>query len=150
VLPLDPSKTILEYRGLKSLRPDVYLTARNDFSFAVEIFVTRQTEDEKRKKINDLNIPAIEIDLSNFYIENKEKCRADVAFVRPNIDALISNLNLRQWLIEPRADQCGQLSFVDMPPSKPTADPGNPGCMLVLIPLMMASVITLIFVSSLR
>ena len=71
LLQIDSTKTILEHRGIKLLRPDIYLTTMDGLVFAVEIFVTHETKQAKKAIINDLQLPAIEINLSDFYYKIK-------------------------------------------------------------------------------
>lgn len=65
------NSVILE-RKLDDIIPDILLNT-NIGSIIVEVFVTHKVDEEKKKKIEKLGIPTIEIDLSEYdYIEDKD------------------------------------------------------------------------------
>ena len=143
LLQVDSAKTSLEYRGIKSLRPDIYLTTMDGLEFAVEIFVTHETKETKMAILKDLNLPAIEIDLSHFYYENKEKCRADVAFVESQIDSLLADLTLKKWLIPLTPDQCVNFPVAHFPAEAHLrqSNPRPSGCMFMILLLFIPVII---------
>lgn len=87
-LALDKSKTQTEYSLLKGIRPDVVIETCNGFQLAIEILVTHGVGDEKNKRIINHNLPTLEIDLSKFYLENKEQCKTEIDFIVGNLDRL--------------------------------------------------------------
>ena len=105
LLTLDKTKTEIEYSVLKSIKPDVLIETDKGLKIAIEIFVTHEVNEEKRAKIKSLNLPTIEIDLSNFYAENQESCRNDYQFIFENAQSLIEDIKLKLWHVTPTAQQ---------------------------------------------
>jgi hypothetical protein len=63
LVKLDPAKTQLEYSRLKTIIPDVKLCTIDNFEFAVEIFVTNDISDAKKKLIQQFTIIFIKSEL---------------------------------------------------------------------------------------
>lgn len=57
-------KTIKLEHKIDSIIPDIVVYNNNDKPLAIEIFVTHAVDEEKERKIKDINIPVIEVDLS--------------------------------------------------------------------------------------
>ncbi|MBA7552164.1 hypothetical protein ES705_44719 [subsurface metagenome] len=129
-LDLNPKKTQLEYRKLERIIPDVILTTRNDYVFAVEIIVTSDLDEDKRKLIDQFNLPTIRLDLSEFYNMNCERCKTDYVFVKENLDNLLTNIALKSWIIPVNPLQIGDKLIVA---KNPKSD--NTGCLIVMATL---------------
>lgn len=96
---IDPLKTICEFRKLERIIPDVTLTTDNDINFAIEIVVTNDIHESKAKLIKEFNLPTIRVDLTTFYRENTEKCQTDLEFIQVNLDRLMTDVQLKSWVI---------------------------------------------------
>jgi hypothetical protein len=105
-LSLDPQKTVLEYKGIDTVQPDIYVETTNGFKLAIEIAVTHKVDDDKEKKLSDTNTPTLEIDLERFYLENQERCRVDKGFIEQHLDQLLTDLSLMKWIVPPKAERC--------------------------------------------
>jgi hypothetical protein len=101
VLTLNPDKTELEFKGIDTIRPDVLVETTNGLKIAIEIYVTHKIDDEKKIKLQETNTPTIEIDLSEFYENNKEECRVNKSFNDENLDDLLTKITLKKWIIPP-------------------------------------------------
>lgn len=101
VVTLDPKETILEYNGLKNMKPDVRIVSTDGVEYLIEVFVTHETKGKKVEIIKGYQKPTIEIDLNNFYLSNLESCKNDLPFVRSRIPELLSNEGLKKWLYHP-------------------------------------------------
>ena len=134
-ISIDSSKTILEFRELKGIRPDVTVTSAGGMQLAIEIFVTNRTKEKKIERLQEHKLPTIEISLKDFYNLNRERCKTDIAFIKENAPALVAELKRKNWLAKPKADQIVGLTKgaepipVVSPPS--TSPPG--GCLLLFI-----------------
>lgn len=107
VLKLNVEKTILEYSHLKTIRPDVKLCTVENFEFAIEIVVTNDIDQSKNKLIEQFGLPTIRIDLTEFYKLNADKCRLDKQFVEQHLNGLLTNVNLKEWIVFPKTDEHG-------------------------------------------
>jgi len=125
-LSLNPEKTVLEYKGIDTIKPDIYLETTNGFKLAVEIAVTHKVDDEKERKLNDTSTPTLEIDLEEFYFKNQERCRVDKKFIEQHLDQLLTDHSLMKWIIPPNADDASSKLK-----SRPASN--NTGCMLVVL-----------------
>lgn len=138
VISIDASKTAIEYREHRNIRPDVSITTSSGIEIAIEVFVTIKTKTEKIGKIKSLGLPAIEIDLSKFYFQYKERCKSDIAFIRENALPLINDLSLKHWLHKLPTDSCAELVKSEEPtkgePVKSESiTSSNSGCFVALI-----------------
>ena len=84
-------------KKLESIVPDIIFIKDNN-QCIIEIAVTHFVDDKKSAKINELNLPALEIDLSNYY-DSQEFDRT--AFEHD----VINNCNNRKWLHYPAMDK---------------------------------------------
>ena len=126
LVAIDTSKTICEFRRLERIIPDVRLTTIKGFHFAIEIVVTNDISESKQKLIKEFNLPTIRIDLTGFYKENKAKCQVDFDFIQENLSVLLSDNNIKSWVIPPDYDSSKDtLEFVDTS--------SNNGCLPVLM-----------------
>lgn len=98
MVQLEVDKTQLEYRLYKGIRPDVMFTTIEKEEFAVEIVVTSDLTDKKRKRIENLDLDTIRLDLSEFYKKDPERCRTDREFVMSNLDGLLTDVDLKRWV----------------------------------------------------
>lgn len=73
-IPIDPDKTIMEFRDLQGIRSDVTITSLGGMQVAIEIFVTNRTKEKKIQRIEDHKLPTIEINLKDFYQLNRDRC----------------------------------------------------------------------------
>lgn len=96
---LVPDLTVLEYRKLERIRPDVSLTTVSGVKFAIEIIVTSDIHESKRKLIDQFNLPTLRINLSDFYNANPEECRIGYEFVLANLDNLLNDIKLKTWVV---------------------------------------------------
>ena len=143
MLQIDATKTECEYRKLKVLIPDVKCCSLNGFEFAIEIFVTNDVSEDKTKLINEFGLPVVRIDLSKFYKTYPHKCRVDLAFINENLPALLTDVNLKSWVIPPSVESIdGKLEWtpIEKPPIIATVEQAKPegsgaGCILGLITL---------------
>lgn len=101
-LKLDKNKTELEFRKFERIIPDVKLTTVNGFTFAIEIVVTSDITPHKAKLIDNFGLPTLRVDLSEFYQENKELCRTNYEFVVRHRESLLTNIDLKTWVIPPK------------------------------------------------
>ena len=90
--------TKLEFRQLEKHIPDVVLTTNEGFTFAIEIVVTNDISNEKRKILSSFGLPTLRVNLSKFYEENKAKCRTDLEFILQNIDFLMMDKDRKSWI----------------------------------------------------
>jgi hypothetical protein len=97
-IKLNPAETVLEYNGLKKIKPDVRVMSESGKEYWIEIFVTHETKGKKLPIICQYDIPTIEIDLSWFYRTNTELCKYDLVFINSKIKELISDIRLKKWL----------------------------------------------------
>lgn len=129
-LNLDPQKTYLEYSRLKTIIPDVKLYTFGKFEFAVEIFVTNDISDSKKKLIEQFGLPTIRIDLSDFYKLHPQECRINKDFVSQNLDNLLTDINLKEWVVFPNMELLlNELETENIPQPQHS---NNPGCMVIL------------------
>ena len=87
-------KVILEKR-LDTIIPDILLET-NIGKIIVEIYVTHEIDNEKKKKIKSLNIPTIEIDLSKF---DREISPSDLE------DTLVNGLDFKNWIYNGKREE---------------------------------------------
>ena len=66
---MDREKTELEYRRLERIIPDVKLTTIEGVEFAIEIVVTSDISEDKKKKIDKFNLPTLRISLEDLVVE---------------------------------------------------------------------------------
>lgn len=123
---LNKSKTVIEYRLTKGIVPDVVLESIEGFRFAVEIYVTNPTKEEKIKKLVSNDLPTLEIDLNSFYKNNIEDCRTDLAFIKSHVFDLVNDLKLKTWLRPPL--DSGPLML-----EKQKTLPDNTGCLVAIL-----------------
>jgi hypothetical protein len=98
---LDATQTQLEYNFKNTIIPDVLLHTVKGFRFAVEIVVTNDVNSAKAKKIEQFNLPTLRIDLSGFYQREEERCKTDKWFIQANLDKLLTDINLKSWVLPP-------------------------------------------------
>ena len=103
-LRLNPDHTQLEYRRLQRIIPDVRLKTDKNFEFAIEIVVTSDIDEEKKKLIEKFNLPTLRIDLSRFYRANQMQCKTDIEFINNHLDDLLSDLSKKSWVIPPKVE----------------------------------------------
>ncbi len=101
LVEIDKDKTECEFRFLKSIIPDVKLCTLSGFEFAIEIVVTNDISPDKAKRIEAFNLPTLRIDLSKFYAKDPKRCQVDVQYVTENLDALLTSITLKRWVIPP-------------------------------------------------
>lgn len=126
ILNIDFEKTKLEFRQLQNHIPDVVLSTTSGFTFAIEIIVTSDISNEKRKTIQAFGLPTLRIDLSDFYNENREQCRTDLQFIEQNLNRLMVDMDRKNWVSHY---------------SKPNNDSG---CMLILFGAVGISLLMLV------
>jgi hypothetical protein len=125
------------------LIPDVKCCTVNGFEFAIEVFVTSDISADKRKLINEFRLPAVRIDLSKFYKKNPQQCRVDLAFIDENLTGLLTDVNLKSWVIPPSLEGIdGKLAWtpvkkpiINAIPDRPKPDRSSDGCLLGIITL---------------
>lgn len=128
ILKLDPLKTVLEYSRLKTIIPDVKLCSPDNFDFAIEIFVTNDISDTKKKIISEFGLPTIRVDLSKFYNQHSVECRMNKLFVEDNLQSLLTDCNLKTWVVNPRLELTPSLQIE----ATPIPAAAKPGCMVML------------------
>jgi DNA-directed RNA polymerase subunit RPC12/RpoP len=80
-------------KRLEEIRPDI-ISYISDMPFLIEVAVTSFSDREKKNKIRDLGLPAIEIDLSN----------VDYTTTKSELRELINAASTKKvWLSNPRA-----------------------------------------------
>ena len=89
----------------QGVRPDVGIVSSCGFELAIEIYVTSAVKEEKAHVLNEFKLPTIEINLNDFYNSNLEKCRFDEQFVKSNLDSLLTDIQLKNWIILPEKDE---------------------------------------------
>jgi hypothetical protein len=145
---IDPDKTVLEFRELKGIRPDVTIVSTSGMQLAVEIFVTNRTKDQKVQRLNDHKLPTIELNLNDFYLKNKEQCKTDIPFIKDNAPKLVAELHRKKWLQFPTFDQVIGLTIGEEPkpeaPSQSQASPGQGCLVLFVIPILLGMIWLLI------
>lgn len=129
ILQLDTNKTLPEYSRLKLIKPDVKLYTVDGFEFAIEIVVTHDLDDSKKKLIDKFGLPTVRIDLSFFYKQFPYECRVNKSFVEKNLDNLPTNVELKKWVISP-SEETPSLAMESLPISEHSQ---NTGCMWVLM-----------------
>lgn len=130
---IDKSKTECEFRKLERIIPDVKLTTNQDFTFAIEIVVTNDINEIKAKLIKEFNLPTVRINLTNFYLENKDSCRGNFDFIQAKLPALLTDIKLKSWVIAPNYDSIiNKLELTEPVISKKTESNLNKGCFTVL------------------
>jgi hypothetical protein len=140
LISIDLTKTILEFRELKGIRPDVTVTSLTGMQFAIEIFVTHRTKENKIQRLEDHKLPTIEIDLKDFYYLNRERCKTDIRFIKENAPLLVSDLNRKNWLAKPKPEQIVDLIkreeavVIVSPPS--TTSPSQGSLLLLIFPIV--------------
>jgi len=141
---IDPDKTILEFRELKGIRPDVTIVSTTGMQLAVEVFVTNQTKDQKVQRLSEHKLPTIELNLHDFYFKNKEQCKTDVPFIRDNAPKLVTELHRKKWLQLPEFGQVIGLTIGEEPKPEPPArahSSTGQGCLLLfVIPILLGMV----------
>lgn len=90
-----PDNAMCEY-DLGSFRPDV-LVEHGGKKYIIEILVTHAVDEEKRKRIEDIGIPAIEFDFSS-YDPNKELPEEELCKI---ISKEVKN---KKWIYNPEKD----------------------------------------------
>lgn len=105
IAKIDKNKTVLEYNSLDNIRPDVKIeiidSSEIENVVAIEIVVTNGISEDKLTKVQDYRLQTIIIDLQEFYLNNKEKCRVDVDFIKENLDELLTCSENKSWVVEP-------------------------------------------------
>ena len=133
---IDTKKTVLEFRELHGVRPDVTVTSLSGMVLAIEIFVTNRTKDQKIQRLAEHKLATLEINLNDFYQRNKERCKTDIPFINENAPVLVSELRRKKWLAKPMVDQIidlmkGEEPIQATPVSVPTQP--NQGCLMALL-----------------
>lgn len=149
ILNINPEKTILEFKELQDVRPDVTVTSLNGMRLAIEIFVTNKTKERKIARLNNHNLPTIEIDLNDFYRSNRIRCKTDIAFINENAEVLIQKLPLKKWLNTPTSESIIDLIKGEEPKVEPPKVlPNQPtGCLVLLILMPLIVVLYSLWVS---
>lgn len=83
-------------KKLSDIIPDIVVSAKGH-PCLIEIAVTHFVDDKKERKIKELGIPLLEIDLSDIY--NTEFSREELA------DLVLYNSNNRKWIFNPLYDE---------------------------------------------
>ena len=81
-------------KRLEDIRPDIIAYTQSQLPFLIEIAVTNFSNAEKKKKIRDLNLYAIEIDLSNISYHTSESELTKL---------VIEEFKNKKWLSNPDA-----------------------------------------------
>jgi hypothetical protein len=138
---IDPEKTVVEFRGLKGVRPDVTLESTSGMKLAVEVFVTNRTKEQKIQRLNDHKLPTIELNLNDFYLRNREQCKTDIIFIKENALILIAELRRKKWLQHANVDQVIGLMVGEEPKTKiepSTRNSPSQGCLVFfVIPVLL-------------
>lgn len=124
-ISIDSERTKLEYRQLERIIPDVIMTTIDGFEFAIEVVVTSDINEDKRKLIEKFELPTVRIILSDFYNKEPHKCRTDYSYIHQSLDHLLTNPELKSWVIAPKKI-VDSISFEE----KST---GNSGCLLGIV-----------------
>lgn len=136
VIRIDPGKTVMEFRDLLGIRPDVTITSTNGMTLAVEIFVTNKTKEKKIERLNDHRLPTVEINLNDFFVANRNRCKTDIPFINKNASILIAEITRKKWLSSPRSGAIVDLVKGEEPtpvqPQLTSTSPGQ-GCLLTLL-----------------
>ena len=101
LLLLDSYKTELEFRQYQNVIPDVIVETLTGFRFAIEIVVTNDVSPEKTILLHESKLPTVCIDLTDFYHTYMEACRADIDFIKANLDTLLQDIALKRWVRSP-------------------------------------------------
>lgn len=136
VIRIDPGKTVMEFRDLLGIRPDVTITSVNGMTLAVEIFVTNKTKEKKIQRLNDHSLPTVEVNLNDFYIVNRNQCKTDIPFINENASILIAQIDRKKWLSSPQFGEIVDLAkgeeSTPVQPQPASTSPGQ-GCLLALL-----------------
>jgi hypothetical protein len=101
IIQIDSSKTELEFRKLKRIIPDVILHSPSGLILAIEIVVTNDISEKKKKLIDEFNLPTLRINLAEFYSLDPFRSRTDLEYIMANINVLLSDLSLKSWIRVP-------------------------------------------------
>jgi hypothetical protein len=147
ILHLNGNETIPEYSKLARIKPDVKLCTINGFHLAIEIVVTHDVDENKRKLIHEFGLPTIRIDLSYFYKRNQKQCQINPEFVKMHLDELLTDINFKSWVVAPNLDEItDDFKIENVPKSvaqvKP--QPSNGDCLSVIALLIATPLITII------
>ena len=63
--------------------------------------MTNRTKEKNIERIVNYKMPAIEINLMDFYNRNRERCKTDIDFINQNALHLIHELYRKVWLAQP-------------------------------------------------
>ena len=140
-LELDIKETILEYSQLKLVIPDVKLKTLSGFEFAIEIVVTNDVSDQKKRLIEQFNLPTLVIDLGEFYSSHPKECRVDKVFIQTHLDSLLTDKELKRWVLFPESSL--NSSGLETELKQTGAD--NIGCLILLPFIGIVSVINKLF-----
>jgi len=143
LLQLDPAKTELEFRQYQSVIPDVLVESITGYRLAIEIVVTSDVSFDKSKLLQGHNLPTVCIDLTKFYLANRETCRVDVDFITNNLDALLTDIKNKRWIRCPVPDD----GNTEIEWSKQEAAPSG-SCLLSLVTLLLMAFVTWIYFKS--
>lgn len=133
---LDSAKTVCEFRGLKQIVPDVKVYTLNGFEFAIEIVVTNDLNNSKKKLIGEFGLPVVRVDLSSFYKANKNECQVDYKFIQAHLPGLLMNPQLKSWIISPSEDLAKQnliSTSIEKAVTKQDGGSNDVGCLLVIL-----------------
>lgn len=141
----DKTQTKLEYRKLEKIIPDIIIVTESRLNIAIEIVVTSDIGDEKRKLIDEFNLPTIRIDLSSFYMSNQDQCRKDYSFVNSNLENLLIDIELKSWVIPPKlSDIENKLEFHKINEryiTQSNSSPDKVGCLIAITTIGIAPIV---------
>ncbi len=126
---LDKEKTKPEFRLLQKIIPDVILFTKDNLEFAIEIVVTNDINEKKKKLIKEFRLPTIRVALQDFYEENITDCRNNVKFIQDNLQSLLTDINRKSWVIAPDFNE----------PKTTISTSNNSGCLVFLVGLFLIS-----------
>ena len=87
-----PYSNVRVEEPLGEIIPDITIYSEQDKPLAIEIFVTHKIDENKLRKIRELNLPTIEIDLSEFNRSITEEELAEI---------LIESTQKKKWIYSP-------------------------------------------------
>lgn len=135
VITLDPDKTVPEYRRLQNIIPDVKVCSVNGFDFAIEIVVTNDINDPKKKLIEQFGLPVIRVDLGFLFRTFPDQCRHDLDFITAKLPKLMTDPELKSWVLPPSYALLNGKVIVNKIEPKPPSTDNDVGCLLAIVTL---------------
>lgn len=90
-IDIDHQKSIIDFKGLEGDVPDVLLEDKDGFKCFVEVTLGFPINKKKVDAVKKLNIPLIELNIIQFYAQNKEKLKDNVDFFFEHVPKLVKS-----------------------------------------------------------